>query len=113
MSYFFSLLNEAALYGSLAALQALLLNRVGLAFAAIPVFVGLGAYAVAAGPTDGSVTAQLVVIAIVLALGMALLANRLRRDHYLLATLATLECLGAWVGMSGTLGGREGLSVPA
>lgn len=112
MNYFFSLLNEAAVYGSLAALQALLLNRLGLAFAAIPAFVGLGAYALAAAAAGGFAAAQFVVIAVALAIGMALLANRLRRDHYLLATLATLECLGAWVGMSSALGGREGLPLP-
>src|SRR5438477_215581 len=67
MSYFLSLLNEAAVYGSLAALQALLLNRLGLAFAAIPAFVGLGAYALAARVLGGFASAQFVVIAVGLA----------------------------------------------
>lgn len=113
MNYFLSLLNEAAVYGALAALQALLLNRLGLAFAAVPAFAGLGAYAVAASAFGDATTTQVVAVTIGLTVGMTLLANRLRRDHYLLATLAALECLGAWVGTSTTLGEREGLPAPA
>jgi hypothetical protein len=111
VNYFISLANEAAVFGALAAVQALLLNRLGLAFAAVPAFAGLAAYAAAAGPAgDG---AAVLAAAAGLAVGMILLANRLLRDHYLLATLAALECLGVWVGTSRALGEREGLAAPA
>lgn len=112
MTYFYSLVNLAAIYGSLAALQVLLLNRVGLAFAAIPVFAGLGAYILAAWAIGAPVSVGLFAFAILLAVVISLLANYLPRDHYLLCTLAALECLGAAVGMSETLGGREGLPIP-
>lgn len=113
MSYFYSLLNAAAIYGSLAALQVLLLNRMGLAFAAIPLFAGIGAYAFAAWALGTGASVGLLVLALVLAIGMAVLSNRLREDHYLLATLAALECLGATIGLSEPLGSREGLPLPA
>lgn len=113
MNYFYSLLNAAAIYGSLAALQVLLLNRMGLAFAAIPLFAGIGAYALAAWSLGVSASAGFLLLAFLSAVGMAVLSNRLREDHYLLATLATLECLGAIVGLSEPLGGREGLPLPA
>lgn len=112
MSYLFSLINAAAIYGSLASLQVLLLNRVGLAFAAIPVFAGLGAYIVAAWAVGAPFSMGLFVLAILLAVAISLLANYLPRDQYLLCTLAALECLGAAIGQSETLGGREGLSSP-
>jgi ABC-type branched-subunit amino acid transport system permease subunit len=113
MNYFFSLVNEAALFGALAALQVLLLNRLGLAFAAVPVFTGLGAYAVAAWRLGAAASLGMLLLAGLLAIGMSLLANYLRRDHYLLATLAALECVGGAIGMSTALGGREGLPLPA
>ncbi len=113
MSYLLSLVNLAAVYGSLAALQVLLLNRVGLAFAAAPVFAGLGAYIVAAWAVGGAISAGLLAVAVALAISISVISNYLARDHYLLATLATMECLGAAIGTSETLGGREGLSVPA
>lgn len=112
MSYLFSLVNAAAVYGSLAALQVLLLNRVGLAFAAIPVFAGLGAYIVAAWAVGGTLSVGLFALALALAVSISLLSNYLPRDHYLLGTLAMMECLGAAIGSSETLGGREGLPVP-
>src|SRR5437879_5982853 len=107
MSYVISLLNAAAIYGALAALQALLLNRLGLAFAAMPAFLGLGAYTVAAYTHSPGVAAAVLGSAALSGVGMALLANPLRKDHYLLATLAILECLGAVFGSSRALGGRE------
>ena len=112
MSYFFSLVNIAAIYGSLAALQVLLLNRLGLAFAAIPIFAGLGAYAIAASVLGYSVSLGLVALTGLLAVGISFLSNHLPRDLYLLCTLAALECLGATIGSSVPLGGREGLSIP-
>lgn len=112
MNYFFSLVNEAALFGALAALQVLLLNRLGLAFAAVPVFTGLGAYAIAAWSLGAATSLGMLLLAGLLAVGMSFLANYLQRDHYLLATLAALECVGGAIGMSAALGGREGLPIP-
>jgi len=112
MSYFYSLVNIAAVYGALAALQVLLLNRLGLAFAAIPVFAGLGAYIVAAWAVGAPVSAGMFALVVVLAVVISWLANYLPRDHYLLCTIAAVECLGAAVGLSETLGGREGLPIP-
>lgn len=113
MSYFLSLLNLAALFGAIAALQALLLNRMGLAFAAMTAFFGLGAYGVAV--MRGSLVAGLSFFAGAVVLGLALgaLANRLRHDYFLLATLAILECLGAAASVVPGLGGREGITVGA
>lgn len=111
MNYFLSLINAAAIYGAMAALQSLLFNRLGMAFAALPVFVGLFAYSLAAWSIGWTVGAGLLTLAIGLGLGMAVLANFLPKDHYLLCTLAVLECLAAVIGSSNTLGAREGLSV--
>jgi ABC-type branched-subunit amino acid transport system permease subunit len=112
MNYFLSLVNEAAIFGALAALQVLLLNRLGLAFAAIPVFAGLAAYAVAAWSISPTLPIALLLVAAALAVGMSILSNSLQRDLYLLATLAAIECVGGAVGISTTLGGREGLPLP-
>jgi ABC-type branched-subunit amino acid transport system permease subunit len=112
LSYALSLLNAAAIYGSLAALQVLLVNRLGLAFAALPAFLGLGAYAIAVADQGSSILAAVVIGAVVTGTAMVALANRLRRDYYLLATLALLECLSALFGTSAPLGGREGLAAP-
>jgi|CXWL01.1.fsa_nt_gi ABC-type branched-subunit amino acid transport system permease subunit len=113
MSYFLSLLNAAAIFGGLAALQALLLNRLGLAFAGMPAFLGLGAYAVVMSQQGPAAPALLVGVAAFAGVGLTSLSGSLRKDHYLLATLATLECLAAIFGTPGRLGGREGLATPA
>lgn len=107
MSYLLSLLNAAALVGALAALQALLLNRLRLAFAAIVVFSGLGGLAFAAQGPTGLV---LIVIAIMLVFGFAWLAERLPKDELLLASLSALVTIGAIVGATPSLGGRTGLA---
>lgn len=109
MNYLLSLLNLAALFGALAALQALLLNRLGLAFAAMTAFLGLGAYGVATYQIGPGVSILFFASAMLLAWVMAHLAYRLRGDYFLLATLAVLECLGAVVSATPGLGGREGL----
>lgn len=107
MSYLLSLLNAAALVGAVAALQALLLNRLRLAFAAMAAFAGLGAYAVALGGPAGL---GLFALAAALTVLFARLAERLPRDEYLLATLALLAVLGATVSASEAFGGRTGLA---
>lgn len=107
MTYVLSLLNAAALIGIVAALQALLLNRLRLAFAAMLAFSGLGAFAFAA---SGSARLALIVAALLLVALFAWLAERLPRDEYLLATLSLLATLGAVVSASPTLGGRTGLA---
>lgn len=107
MSYVLALLNAAALVGAVAALQALLLNRLRLAFAAMAAFAGLGAFVVAVG---GSAGVGLLGVAIVLVALFAWLAERLPRDEFLLATLAVLATLGAVVSATPALGGRTGLA---
>lgn len=109
MSYLVSLLNHGALIGSAAAVQGLLVNRLGLAIAAIPAFVGLGAYLVVAGAVGPAQVVLVLACASVLGLLMVWLASRLRRDLYLLATLALIECLAAGFGSAKSLGAREGL----
>lgn len=107
MRYFMSIVNESAIFGALAAIQALLVNRLGLSLAAVPAFMGLGAYAFAAG---GGVGLSLLAVGGASAFLMVFLADRLKRDVYLLATLAFIECLVAAASASDTLGGREGLA---
>lgn len=111
MTYLISLLNHGALVGAAAALQGLLVNRLGLAVAAIPGFVGLGAYLMVAREVGEAQTAFVLASALLLAILMVWLSSRLRRDLYLLATLAMLECLGAMFGTSTSFGAREGLLV--
>lgn len=113
MSYFFSILNTAAIYGCLAALQVVLLKRMGLAFAAIPVFAGLGAYAVATLDVSIFLAVLLLMSATVAALAFGQVSNHLPKDLYLLGTLAAIEVCGAAIGASKILGGREGLPAPA
>lgn len=109
MRYALSLFNYGALWGSIAVIQGLLLNRLGLAIAAVPAFVGLGAYAFASARFGFVNWLLFALLALGLAVLMAWLANRLRLDYYLLATLSILECLGGGIGLSLLLGGREGL----
>ncbi len=110
MTYFLSLLNQGALFGTLAAIQVLLLNRLGLAFAAIPAFAGIGAYLLVVTPVNPFFALFFLLTGGGLTLLMAHLGSRLRHDFYLLATLAVLECLGGIIGAIPSLGGREGLS---
>ena len=104
--YFLSLINLAALFGAIAALQALLLQRMGLAFAAVTAFWGLGAYSYAVG---GEARLAFIVLGVLVAAGMSSLSNKLRHDYYLLATLALLECLHGALSASKQFGGREGV----
>ena len=113
MTYFFSILNGASVFGCLAALQVLLLKRMGLAFAAIPLFAGVGAYAFAASELSLAYSFALLLLAAATGVGFAWLSGRLSKDLFLLATLAFLELAGAAIGASSTLGGREGLPAPS
>lgn len=111
MSYVISLINTAAVFGACAALQAVLLNRLGLAFAAVPAFLGLGCY-LSATRDDPALSLGLAAAATASAVLVTWLADRLARDEYLLASLALLECLGATIGLVPGLGGRVGLPHP-
>jgi len=94
----------------LVAAQALVLNSLGIPFAAITAFSGIGAYAVAlalGGSWIGLAFAALLT-AVTLA-GFSFLAPLLPQDRYLLLTLAVLGVLLATAGSAAGLGGQLGL----
>lgn len=95
----------------LVAAQALILNRLGIPFAAITVFSGIGAYAVALA-LNGSLAILpfALLLSIIIAIGFSGLARPLPQDQYLLLTLAVLGVLRATAGSVSGLGGQIGVS---
>ncbi len=105
-------LLEVLLASTLVGAQALVLNNLGIPFAAITLFAGLGGYLVAAGPIGGAAPAVLVVVAATLAFGLFFgLRRSLPNDRYLLLSLAALQIARAAVGGSRQWGGQLGTSV--
>lgn len=95
----------------LVAAQALVLNRLGIPFAAITAFSGIGAYAVAlalGGSWFGLTLA--VLLGVLTAAGFSVLAPLLPEDRYLLLTLAVLGVLLATAGTAAGLGGQLGMT---
>ena len=94
--------------------QALLLNWLGVPFAAITLFAGLAAYGVAVAVQFGGLAVlPLVLLALVLLLIFVFLVPNLPEDRYLLLTLATLALTRAFAGSLVRLGGQLGISSAA
>jgi ABC-type branched-subunit amino acid transport system permease subunit len=95
----------------LVAAQALVLNRLGIPFAAITAFSGIGAYAVALS-LNGSwaILPSTLLLGALMAIGFSALSRPLPQDRYLLLTLAVLGVLRATAGTVPALGGQLGMS---
>jgi ABC-type branched-subunit amino acid transport system permease subunit len=95
----------------LVAAQALVLNRLGIPFAAITAFSGIGAYAVALS-LNGSwvILPSTLLLGALMAIGFSALSRPLPHDRYLLLTLAVLGVLRATAGTVPALGGQLGMS---
>jgi ABC-type branched-subunit amino acid transport system permease subunit len=103
--------TTSMLDSSLVAAQALVLNRLGIPFAAITAFSGISAYAIALA-LNGSATALPFagLLCIIAVAGFSVLARVLPQDQYLLLTLAVLGVLRATAGSAQGLGGQLGMS---
>jgi ABC-type branched-subunit amino acid transport system permease subunit len=108
---FLDIATTSMLDSSLVAAQSLILNRLGIPFAAITTFSGIGAYAVALA-LNGSwgLLPVAVLLSILIVIGFSALAPPLPQDRYLLLTLAVLGVLRAIAGSSANLGGQLGMS---
>ena len=102
---------NSMLDSSLVAAQALVLNRLGIPFAAITAFSGIGAYAIAL-TLRGSLAALplSVILCLIGVIVFSLLARPLPQDRYLLLTLAVLGVLRATSGTVTDLGGQLGMN---
>ncbi len=102
-------LLEILLSATLVGTQALVVNRLGLPFAAVTLFAGLGAYAVAAGTVAGWAHSALITSLVVLLMWLFVsLRNALPRDRYLLVTLAALALAETVAGGLRRYGGQIG-----
>lgn len=102
---------RALLDASLVLAQVLVVNWLGMPFAAITLFAGLSAYAVALALNFGLVPFGIaVVLAALLLFAFICLMDVLPQDSYLLLTLAALGFTGAVASGSTTLGGQLGMS---
>ena len=105
------LLVRALLNSSLVLAQALLLNRLGVPFAAVTLFAGIAAYTAAAALGLGFLTfAILVLVILSLVAAFVYLGRLLPDDRYLLLSLAGLALMASFVGASSELGGRIGIA---
>ena len=96
---------------SLVAAQALVLNRLGIPFAAITAFSGIGAYAIAISLNGFSAFVPLILLlSIIMVAVFSALTRNLPQDQYLLLTLAALGLLRATTGSIPELGGQNGIS---
>jgi len=96
---------------SLVLAQVLILNRLGIPFAAITLFAGLAAYGVATALHFGPLLFILAVaLSVLLVVVFTALVRALPQDSYLLLTLAVLGVGGALVSASAALGGQLGMS---
>lgn len=104
---------EVMLASTLVGAQALILNNLGIPFAAITLFAALGGYAAAAiSLQTGALHVSLILLAA--AVFFALfhgLRRSLPNDRYLLLSLAALEVTGALAGTASSLGGQLGARV--
>jgi ABC-type branched-subunit amino acid transport system permease subunit len=105
------LIVNTAVDSSLVAAQALVLDRLGIPFAAITAFAGLGAYMLALGLIGAwSWSAGLLLLLMLSVACFALLARPLPQDQYLLLTLAALGILRSLAGTTSRLGGQIGIT---
>jgi len=96
---------------SLVASQALILNRLGVPFAAITAFSGASAYAVALYLNGSwSFSLSLLILIPLMVVVFSALAKPLPLDRYLLLTLAVLGVLRATASATPALGGQNGIS---
>jgi len=106
-------LLEVLLASTLVGSQALLLNNLGIPFAAITLFSGLGGYVAAALSLQGG--ALPLILLVVSAAVLFGLFHALRRylpdDRYLLVSLAALQIVAACAGAARVLGGQLGAGV--
>lgn len=108
---FLDILTTAMLDSCLVAAQALVLNRLGVPFAAITAFSGIGAYIAALALNGIWSGVYLAVLLILLAVAcFSYLERSLPQDQYLLLTLAVLGILRASAGTLKVLGGQIGIA---
>lgn len=104
-------LLEVLLASTLVGAQALVLNHLGIPFASITLFAGLGGYLVAAGSLGGAAPA-VVLVAVALAFVLFYgLRRSLPDDRYLLLSLAALQVARAIAGGAKSWGGQLGTGV--
>lgn len=104
---------EILLASTLVGAQALVLSNLGIPFAAITLFAGLGGYLAAAGSMQGGLAPfVLILVAATVLLGLFHgLRRSLPNDRYLLLSLAALQLAAASAGASQALGGQLGAKV--
>lgn len=108
------LIVRTLLDSTLVLAQALLLNWLGVPFAAITLFAGLAAYSVAVAVQYGAFAVlPLILFALGLLTVFVLLVPHLPEDRYLLLTLAALALTRAFAGALAPLGGQLGISSAA
>ncbi len=96
MEYFLEILITTGLFAILTSGQALVLNRAGLSFAGITLFMGIGGYGLGLYYSYGIFELILAFgIAMLLGIFFALLSEKLPKDLFLIATLVMLVILRA------------------